>query len=260
MVDSPAAPAATESAAPAPAAPVVQPVVAAPDPVATPKAEPAPAPSAVHAEPVVAKSAEVIPPEPPPTTLLTEAVKPPEKPVEAKPPEKSPEPTPEPAPITYEAFKLPEGLEANGKEMETYVDVLKEFKAPQELGQKLIDLHVAELQKIVALQQETWQKTLDTWRNDTLADPELGGNRLQTVLTRCQGVLDEFADQDFRQMLAVTGLGNHRSMVRFLDKVAAFVAEPGPRVAQGAKPVPDAKPSRAQRRYGRNGAQPAGSP
>jgi len=120
-------------------------------------------------------------------------------------------------------------------------------------------LHVAELQKIARIQQEAWHKTLDTWRNDTLADPELGGNRLQTVLTRCQGVLNEFADSDFREMLESTGLGNHRSMVRFLDKVAGFMSEPRPKVATGAKPVADVKPTRAQRRYGRaNGAQPAG--
>jgi hypothetical protein len=161
---------------------------------------------------------------------------------------------PEP-PTTYEAFNLPEGFTPDQREMSAFTDILRDGRASQETGQKLLDLYTGELKKLETYQREYWQNTLDTWKEDTLADPQLGGNRFQTVLTRCTSVLNEFATPGFLEMLDASGLGNHVEMFRFLNKVADFVGEPSARASAEAKP-PAVKPTRAERRYGRNGANP----
>src|SRR5882724_10596350 len=234
---------APESAAPTPAAKTPEPA-----PVAEAAKAPVPPPSEVAAE---TKPAAETPPVPQPESLLGK------KPEEARPPEpakpKAPEPAPEPAPpdsaIEYTPFTLPDGVEPDAKIMSQFTDVLKGAKVPQEAGQKLMDLYVGEMSKIAQAQQDAWQKTLDTWKDDVISDPELGGNRHQTVLKRCLGVLIEFGDDSFRDMLNVTGVGNHPAMFRFLNKVAGFMSEPRAKSAEGAKPVPQAKPTRAERRY-----------
>ena len=160
----------------APAAPVV-PAEAVALPVAA-AAEPAAKLATPPSESAVVAPAEASPP-PPPASLLKVQEKP--KEVAVPPPETKPkEPAAEAAPpesVTYEPFKLPEGFQPNEKEMSSYVDVLKEFKAPQALGQKLIDFHLAELNKIATVQREAWANTLKTWQDDTKSDPEIGGNR-----------------------------------------------------------------------------------
>lgn len=251
-----------EPAAPAPA-PVVAappaPVVPEPAPVAPllePAKEPAKAetPPPVSAEAKKVEEVKVPPTPPPPKSLVNEPAKEPVKePEKAKPKEPAVEAAPLESAITYEPFKLPEGFQVDEKDMGEFTNLLKEAKAPQETGQKFIDLYAREMTKLADLQQRQWQKTLDDWKNDTLADPLLGGNRFQTVLKRCGDVLNEFATPEFRQMLDVSGIGNHPEMFRFLNKVSEFVGEPKPKVAQN--PAPQPKPSRAERRYKSNGAQ-----
>jgi hypothetical protein len=231
----------------APEAPAAVPAPA----VEAPKPDGLPPEKAVAAEPAKAAAPA---PSPAPTLLsATQPEKPadqpakPEAPATAEPPAK-----PEGPPVKYEAFKLPEGFTPDEKEMTTFTDILRDGKASQEMGQKLVDLYVGEVQRFHTWQREQWQKTLTTWKEDVMADPQFGGNRFNTVLNRSIGVLNEFATKEFRDMLDMTGLGNHVEMFRFLSKIADFVGEPGLRGSAEAMP-PNIKPSRAERRYGKNG-------
>lgn len=246
----PEVPVAPVAATPVPATPVAPPLAVVETP-STPAEKPVSVPesSPVKAETVPEAPTPV--PEPPATSLLATAGK--EKPEEAKPkPEELKAPPVESAPIEYQPFTLPEGFTVDEKEMGEFKAALGEFKAPQELGQKIIDLYSKEMTRLAEYQQTQWQKTLDTWKNDVLADPELGGNRIQTVLQRCGSVLEQFGTPELRKMLDVSGMGNNIEMVRFVHKVAEFMGEPKPVI--GKNPVPDKKPSRAERRYSRNGA------
>ena len=224
--------------------------VSAPTTVEAPKAEAPPLPTPSVEKPVEALSA---PPASAKSLLTAEKPPKPEAPTPSvSPPEHAPAPEPS---VTYEAFNLPEGFTPDQKEMDAFTGILREGKASQETGQKLLDLYTGEIRKLETYQREHWQNTLDTWKEDTLADPQLGGNRFQTVLTRCTAVLNEFGTPQFLEMLDASGLGNHVEMFRFLNKVADFVGEPSARTSAEAKP-PAVKPTRAERRYGRNGANP----
>lgn len=187
--------------------------------------------------------------EPPATTTLLGAEKPPEKKDEpsAQEPataEAAPEAAPEP--IVYQAFNLPENFERDEEGMKSFTDVLQEARLSQEAGQKFIDLFVKEAEKMQQRAYDGFKQTVETWGKETEADPEIGGNRLQTALRQAGSVIEQFGTPELREIFNLTGVGNHPAMVRFLSKVGAFIAEGSPLPA--TKPPAPAK-SRAERRY-----------
>ncbi len=269
----PVAPA-TEPQNPAPSAgfSVSAPVVEAPPQPAIPPAAPAAAPvvpsppaevAAVETpavvEPVVAE-----PPKPAPTLLS-----------EAKPPEVVPEPVAvEPPPIVppvYEPFTLPEGVQVAPERLTEYAETLGKFGVPQEAGQALIDMHIAELQRVgeqaLERQHEAFAKTQDDWVIQTRS--ELGA-RYDTTLREAafgrdavllnpayggsQQLLDSFTD-----LINFTGAGNNVTFIRAFAAIGRALAEPKiPNMEPQPSPDRGLGRSRAQSRYpqmtGGNGA------
>src|SRR6185312_11366885 len=163
--------------------------------VETPTVEPVEAPVEVKEAPKEA------------TTLIAKELdrteeKAPEALIEVPEPEKISEESVEEAPVepveiippTYEAFTLPEGVEVDSDRMGEFTGILADLETKskaghefvQEFGQKAVDFHVAELQRAIEslnkTQLESWEKTVTDWREATVADPEIGGNRIQTTL------------------------------------------------------------------------------
>lgn len=242
--------AALPSADPAPAAvsPAAE-AVAAPEPAAPEPAAPdSPEPAAA---PVEAK------PEPEPASLLGEAGKPaPETPAPATPeaPEAAPEPPAAPVPV-YE-FQWPEGTAPVAtEELKPFTDLLGESRVAPEAGQKLLELHIGEQQKLVErLQQQqdtTWRQTRQEWVDQLRNDPALGGNRFQATVQVCGQLIEQFGGSqeqkaELRQVFDLTGSGDHPALVRFLHNIGMALREGEPRPA--AKPVPTL-PRKADRRY-----------
>lgn len=241
-----------------------EPVVAA---VAIPAVVPEPSPApvvetaapAVEA-PVVAEAAPVEAPKPaePAASLLSEAVKPAEV---AKPEDKAAEPVTEvvaEAPVNYE-FKLPEGVTLSDEDRGRYTELLTANKVAPEAAQALLDMHVAEVQKLQTRlaqnQVETYNKTRQNWVEQVHNDPELGGNRRATVLASCKEVINRFGGTeaqkaDLLMALNVTGAGDHPAVIRWVNNVAKALAKPKIVAPPTAAPVIQ-KPSRAATRYAR---------
>lgn len=247
------------AAAPAPAAtPTPAPAAAAGD--AAPAAASAPAaPTAAPADVAPAQpDATETPPSPKPSLLGEAAAKPapePAKPAEAAPatPETPPE---EAAPPTYEKFNLPEGITLQEEQLGNYVKILGEHKAPQELGQKLLDFHlgeIARLQKAASdAQHDVFNRTREEWVDQIKSDPDLGGNRFHTALRTAASVIEQYGgtpeqQAELRAALNYTGAGDHPALVRLLHNI-------GKSLTTEARPVVATKPpamaaSKAQRRY-----------
>ncbi len=262
-VAAPAAPAVAEtvSSTPAPAAP------AAPEAVKTPEAAP-PAATLLGAEPP--KTETPAPAETPPAEAAKPAEVKSDAPVEAdKAPEQKKEEaaqSAEPAPLpTYESFKLPDGVTADEKGLGEFTGILAEIELAkgdhakmQEAGQKLVDRHIAEVQSALQRQSdffvEAFTKQKSEWKTATENDQEIGGNRLNTSL----GAANEFIrthggsaeqQQEFRDLMEKSGIGNHPAMIRMLAKANVAMRE--------GKPLPAFKPesapkSKIERRYGKN--------
>jgi hypothetical protein len=151
---------------------------------------------------------------------------------------------------TYDAFKAPEGVKFDDAQVKSFTDLLDNAELPhQERAQKLIDMHVGEINRVIQEQRDhqlkSWSDFTDSLKSDFKKDPELGGNRQETSLGIAKYVLEQMggsADQqkDLIAMMNHTGMGNHVGLIRMLNNVyERFLAQPSP--------VPGQAPNQATR-------------
>lgn len=166
----------------------------------------------------------------------------PEKPVEAKPAEtevKPAEPEVKPEPEVKYEFKLPEGFNAPKEALDGYTGVLKETGVAPEVGQRLLDMHLAEVQRMADAAPQQWQQafkaTRDGWVQQVLADPQLGGSGHQTAMTAAARGRDtltrDWSPQqkgELESYLRTTGSGDHPVFLRLLYSAARLTDEPAP--------------------------------
>lgn len=230
---------------------VPDPVVVAPVVDAAPAPAPAPAPEPVAVAPVEAPAAEpaqAVTPEP----ALAEAPKAPASLLSDAAPAA---PLAPPEPIAYEAFTWPEGIEADDAGLKPYTDLLANHQVPQETAQALLDLHIAETQRLAEAfrseQTTAWDAARADWRDRFMADEEIGGNKQQTTLARCAEVIDRFGgtpDQvkELRDTLALTGAGDHPAVIRAFANIARAFSEGRPVPAAMAKGPPQRSTPRSR--------------
>jgi uncharacterized membrane protein len=253
-----APPPAAPIAAPAPA-PVeaVAPVVA---PVTTPEPSPAPTPAP--------EAAPVAPTEAP--SLLGEALKPADATVEPAPaPDatqnvegQSAEPAPPP---TYEPFTVPEGVTLESERLGEFTGLLSQFETEtkadhgkmQALGQELLNRHIQGVQQAIQTARQADMAAFETvktqWKDAVIADPELGGNRLQTTLDSARNFIrthggSEAEQGEFIRAIDEAGLGNHPAVIRILARAGSSMSEGRPLTASAPAPAPT---SRVEKMYGR---------
>lgn len=249
----------------------------------TPVPVAAPAPVEAVQAPVVAAPAPTALATPPPATVLGEALA---KPAEASVAQPTPAPAPaaqpalvvaqavqenkggqsaEPAPLpVYDAFKLPDGLQFDDGRIKEFTGVLSKFevdgkidhKLVQEFGQKAVDFHVQELKAIEQAQVQAWDKQKTDWKESFMKDPEIGGPNAQATIDTALNFLRTHGgtpeqQAEFRNLMEISGLGNHPAMIRLLANAGRVMREGQPLAA--AKPVPVVK-SRIETMYGRTTA------
>jgi hypothetical protein len=252
----PAAAAPPAAASPAPAAEAPAPAPAAPEtPAPAPDAPAADAPPAAEASKAEAAKA--------PGSLLGDAGKEPVAPAEAPKEPTAPAEGEAPKPV-YAALTLPEGVTLDDSQVNVFTDMVADFElttkadhaAVEGFRQKLADFYVDETRRQLQAQAEMWNRTREGWRNDFIADKEIGGNRQQTTLSRCGAMIEQYGGtpvqkKELREALAVTGTGDHPALIRFINNMARVLSE--------GKPVPAVVPkspvtkSKASRRYQNGG-------
>ncbi len=253
MADEPLIPTSQVPAAEALGGNVIEPAPQ-PQPTAAPVEKPAEAVGDVEAgapaQPVEAPSA----PEPvePPKSLLALA---------AAELEKTPEPIVEPPvePLKYE-FTFPDGVQADAQAMEPFIGFLTEHNLAPEQGQRLIDLHLAEIERAKAQltkhQIDVFHSTREAWRNEVIKDPELGGNRIQTTINGALGFMRHYASNadHYTRLIQkgeVTGWNDDPDFIRLMwnasQGLASLYREPAPVVPMKPAVQPQARYSR---RYG----------
>lgn len=191
-----------------------------------------------------------------PTSLLGEAVAASDKQPE---PEKPTEAPPEATPASqYEPFTLPEGFSATPDQMAAYTGLLSEANVSQEIGQKLIDLHIAEISRLREAEQQRQRDVFNEmrtgWRDEFERDPQIGGNRRQTTLNSVVGFLRHYASdadhlQRVMQVAEFTGWGDNPDMIKLFANAAKGLAQ---QYREGApvraeRPAPMATPRYRQR-------------
>lgn len=178
----------------------------------------------------------------------------------------------EPAPLpSYEAFTLPEGVTANPERLTTFTNSLGELENAiksnptaahdlmQSFGQRFVDMHIAEMkslsERLTQANTEAQDRQGNEWKDSFLKDPDIGGNRQETTLKSALEFIqthggNEAQQQEFRELMDKTGVGNHPAMIRMLANAGRNYSEGKPLPA--TQPMPQSR-SKIQTRYGQTG-------
>jgi hypothetical protein len=165
------------------------------------------------------------------------------EPPAADPADPAAPPEPEGAPEAYD-LKAPEGSTLDTDALAIAEPVLRDLGLTNEQAQKLTDAY-AQIVPKVAERMQSEQATQITaqrkaWADEAKADPEIGGANWKASITASAKALDRLgapAGSPFRELLNVTGLGNHPEMIRMFSKVGAAIGEDSDFVRGEAAPT-----------------------
>lgn len=134
-----------------------------------------------------------------------------------------PKAEPEGAPEKYD-FTAPEGLSYDETILSNFSEVAKELNLPQAQAQKVLD----KMAPVIAQrQQEQFQAARQQWAEESRADQEFGGDKLQENLGHAKRAMDTFATPELRQMLDDSGFGNNPEVIRLFVRVGKAIGEDG---------------------------------
>ncbi|QHA83542.1 peptidase [Pseudomonas mediterranea] len=161
------------------------------------------------------------------------------KPADAKPKEGDAA-KPEGAPEAYTDFTLPDGMELDADVLGEFTAFAKELNLPQDKAQKIVDFQT----KLATKQAEEYQaaalKQGQEWATAVKNDPELGGANYDKSVASAVKVIQAFGDDDLRDLLNGSGLGNHPALFKFCHRISQAISEdkfvlPGSQSSTGRK-------------------------
>lgn len=130
-------------------------------------------------------------------------------------------------PISATDIKMPEGLTADEPTMKSFIDIINDQALkPAERAQKLIDLQASVNAKASEAGSAEFDALQTTWQTQVKDDPEIGGANFETTMSNIGKVVDQYGTPELRQVMDMTGAGNHPEVCRFLNKIAKDLTEP----------------------------------
>lgn len=130
---------------------------------------------------------------------------------------------PKGAPEKYESWKLPEGVKLTDGLNEAFTELARKAGLDQEGAQAQLDrLLTAQQAKV----QEDLRSQVQGWGDALAADPELGGDKLESeTMPNVARFLTAYdADGSLRELL-LSGLGAHPAIVRVFAKAGKATKE-----------------------------------
>lgn len=132
-------------------------------------------------------------------------------------------------PETYEAYKLPEGVQVDEALLGEFNTVAKELGLTQAQAQKLVDLQAKTAAAGETGRQEYLEQALkvqsEKWVNEIKSDPELGGAKFDATVSTAVKAISTFFGDDFRQLLNDSGIGNNPALIRGMHKIGLAISE-----------------------------------
>lgn len=152
------------------------------------------------------------------------------------------------APETYTDFKAPEGVTLSKDMIAEAAPIFKELGLNQDQAQKLIDFAAKNQIGTAEAGKAAYETMREGWRNDVLKDTTLAtGNDLKPEVRQAIGravdALGAELGPQFRQVLDMTGVGDHPVMVKAMYEMSKFITEGRPTSGKGPSPAGQASPS-----------------
>lgn len=152
-------------------------------------------------------------------------------------------------PEKYADFKLPEGVKLEGEQLTAATTLFKESGLSQDAAQKMVDFHVAQLKAAAEGPTKAYNDLRAEWQTQTKA--QFNDTQLAEVKTNVAKLHTAIADPklsgEFRQVMDLTGVGDHPAFISFLNKLSEFVVEGKPVQGRGPSPHGQRGPTESDR-------------
>lgn len=129
--------------------------------------------------------------------------------------------------VDFDKLELPADMPVQPELKERFLDIVNsKDMSKQEQTQALVDMHVDMMNKA----NDAWFDTVQSWRDETMADPDLGGQNIEQTISNANEVMNIFATDkehlaELQGDLKYLGLGNKKSFIRFLNNIHSKVGD-----------------------------------
>lgn len=129
------------------------------------------------------------------------------------------------APEKYEDFKLPDGVEIDKTQLESFLPLAKELNLSQDQAQKLIDFQAGNVKAAAEKQVADWNKLLETRLSEAKADKEIGGANFEQTVADARVFLKQFGTPALQEYLNTAEAASHVEVIRAFAKAGRALAD-----------------------------------
>lgn len=143
---------------------------------------------------------------------------------------------------------VPDGVEKLDQALiDQFAPVAKEMKLNQEQAQQLVNLYAGAASQSHQQLQAAFEAQVKQWGEETRADPEIGGAKLQETLHYAQKAVRTFGGEPLAKTLDDLGIGNHPVLVKAFAQIGRQIS--GESLPGGGSP-PAPEKTRAEILFG----------
>lgn len=139
-------------------------------------------------------------------------------------------------PEKYE-LKLSEGSSLDSVAVERISSFAKEKGLSQEAAQELLSLEEQTITSFRDSQMKQHMETRKQWVESIKNDKEYGADKLNENVEIAKRIVNEFADEEFKQALDVTGYGDNPALFKFCVKIGKKLGIMGDTHVRGGSPT-----------------------
>lgn len=132
-----------------------------------------------------------------------------------------------PEPFDVAKIKLPEGFERDDAALGKFAEIMNNDKLDAtSRANSLVALQAEVMKGVSERASQAFVETQRQWQEEVRSDPSIGGEKLEPALGQIAQMIDTYPEAaKLREMMVLTGAGNHPQMIKFLHMLARERAE-----------------------------------
>ena len=135
-------------------------------------------------------------------------------------------------------FDIPEGISLKAEDQGAFNEWATTHKLSPEAAKEAWEMGMNLQSQLQTQLAEKLASQSSEWAEQTQKDPEIGGAKMKETTSTVRRVIQKYGDDDLKEVLNSTGVGNHPAMVRFVARLGALAREDT--VERGSEPGGDA--------------------
>jgi hypothetical protein len=129
-------------------------------------------------------------------------------------------------PEKYE-LTMPEGVELDSTLLDKATPVFQELGLTNDQANKLGTMFAEHQSAMHDQYINDWANQQKEWVTNLKADPDFGGSKFDANVSVAKQAIERFADDQTKQVLNETGMGNHPEFIKLFHRIGMAISEDG---------------------------------